>query len=118
MSYQIQISGISVKGFHGVLPSEKKNGQKFVVDLSLKVKGNVKKDDIKSVVDYSKLIDLVNEEVGGKSRNLIEHLAEQIGARILKDFKLVTEVQITVHKPWAPIAITFKDISVTVIKKR
>ena len=71
MSYQIQISGISVKGFHGVLPSEKKNGQKFVVDLALKVKGNVKKDDIKSVVDYSKLIDLVNEEVGGKSRNLI-----------------------------------------------
>jgi dihydroneopterin aldolase len=118
MSYQIDITGISVKGFHGVLPEEKRSGQKFVVDLALKVKGNTRRDEIKSVVDYSKVIDLVNEEVSGKSRNLIENLADQIASRILKDFKLVTEAKVTVHKPWAPITISFKDISVTVTKKR
>lgn len=118
MSYQIDITGVSVKGFHGVLPEEKRSGQKFVVDLALKVKGNTKRDEIRSVVDYSKVIDLVNEEVSGKSRNLIENLADQIASRILKDFKLVTEAKVTVHKPWAPITISFKDISVTVTKKR
>jgi dihydroneopterin aldolase len=118
MSYQIDITGISVKGFHGVLPAEKRSGQKFVVDLALKVNGNIKQDEIKSVVDYSKVIDLVNEEVSGKSRNLIEKLADQIATRILREFKLVTEAKVTVHKPWAPITITFKDISVTVTKKR
>lgn len=118
MSYQIDITGISVKGFHGVLPEEKRSGQKFVVDLALKVKGNTRRDEIKSVVDYSKVIDLVNEEVSGKSRNLIENLADQIASRILRDFKLVTEAKVTVHKPWAPITISFKDISVTVTKKK
>lgn len=118
MSYQIDITGISVKGFHGVLPEEKRSGQKFVVDLALKVKGNTRRDEINSVVDYSKVIDVVNEEVSGKSRNLIENLADQIASRILRDFKLVTEAKVTVHKPWAPITISFKDISVTVTKKR
>ena len=32
MSDQISLTGISAKGFHGVFPEERRDGQNFIVD--------------------------------------------------------------------------------------
>ena len=37
MSDLIKITGLSAKGFHGVLDSEKRRGQKFIVDVEMSV---------------------------------------------------------------------------------
>jgi dihydroneopterin aldolase len=48
--------------------------------------------------------------------NLIEVLADRMAAEILRQFLLVKSVEITLHKPRAPIAVDFKDVSTTVIR--
>ena len=49
---------------------------------------------------------------------LIETLAENIAKSILKEFKRVSQVTITVHKPQAPIPVAFNDVSVQIVRKR
>ena len=47
MSDLIKITGISAKGFHGVFPSERKDGQKFIVDIELTINLINLKDDLR-----------------------------------------------------------------------
>ena len=50
--------------------------------------------------------------------NLIEAVAERIAAAVLSDFPLVAKVEITLHKPEAPIKGLFKDAVVTIERSR
>ena len=50
--------------------------------------------------------------------NLIETVAERIAAAILQDFSLVEKVEITLHKPEAPIKGLFKDAAVSIERSR
>ena len=49
---------------------------------------------------------------------LIETLAEDIAKQILKKFKKIKKVKVTVHKPNAPIPLKFKDVSVEIERSR
>jgi dihydroneopterin aldolase len=49
---------------------------------------------------------------------LIETLAEDIAKQILKEFKKIKKVKVTVHKPHAPIPLKFKDVSVEIERSR
>ena len=60
----------------------------------------------------------VREIVEGEPLNLIEAVAERIAAAVLSDFPLVEKVEITLHKPEAPIKGLFKDAAVTVERSR
>jgi len=53
MSDLIKITGLSAKGFHGVLDSEKRRGQKFVVDVEMSASVANLKDDLNKTVNYS-----------------------------------------------------------------
>ena len=53
--------------------------------------------------------------VSGEPCDLIETLADRL-ATVCLSHPLVFEVEITVHKPSAPIALTFDDVSVTVVR--
>jgi dihydroneopterin aldolase len=114
----IRLSGIENVGYHGVLESEKESGQTFIVDCEMEVDSSqaVVSDDINHAVDYSKVAELIHNEIEGKPVNLIEVLAHRIAGSVLESFLLVRSVEITVHKPQAPIAVPFSDVSVTVIR--
>jgi dihydroneopterin aldolase len=103
----ITISGISAYGFHGVLDFERANGQQFVVDVELTVdlRKAGKSDDINATV-----------EIAGEPLNLIEALAERIAKAILRN-KRIRKVMVRVHKPQAPIAVPFQDVSVQIVRK-
>ena len=118
MSDQILITGISAKGFHGVLPEEQKNGQIFIVDLELNMKFTGLKDKLSKTVNYAEVAKLVEEEITGDPVQLIESLAERIGKLILKKFSKVKSVRVIVHKPNAPIPVKFTDIAVSILVKR
>ena len=117
---KIMITGIRAFGFHGVLAEERKTGQDFVVDIELKVNLNaaIKSDDLSKTVNYAEVAEVVKETVEGAPFNLIEALAGKIGDEILKKFRRVQKVMITVHKPQAPIPVEFFDVSVVVERKR
>lgn len=118
MNDKIFITGVSAKGFHGVLERERGRGQKFEVDVEISM--NLKKlnDDLNKTVNYAEAVELIIGHITGKSVLLIESLAENIGKDILRKFKKVSTVVVRVHKPKAPIAFKFKDVAVQVEIKR
>jgi len=119
MSDRIEIHAISAHGFHGVYPEERQEGQKFLVDLSLTLKSKkaAKSDSLEDAIDYSKVIAAVNKILVGDPVNLIEHLAEIIAAKVLKDFPLKS-VEVVVHKPDAPVGVEVGDIAVRITRRK
>lgn len=120
MSDRIEINGLFGFGYHGLFDDERERGQGFLVDVILKMDlSEVSQSDlIDDTVDYSALCDLVLEEIVGPPVSLIERLAGQIVERILREYSKVDSVQITVHKPDAPVAAKVKDISVSIERAR
>jgi len=120
MSDKISITGIQAHGYHGLLEDEKKNGQLFIVDVEIELDLSKagKSDDIKKSVDYNALAVLIHSEITGPSVNLIESLAHRIGLKALETFKEIDEIKVTVHKPKAPIEVSFTDVSVIIKVKR
>ena len=69
---RILLTGLRVRGRHGVLPNEAQLGQVFVVDLELAVDlaPAGRSDDLDRTVDYGSLAGRVAEVVGGRPRKL------------------------------------------------
>ena len=118
MSDLIKIIGVKAKGFHGVLESERVRGQKFIVDVELRLNLSKLNDDLNKTVNYAQVAMVINDQITGKPQKLIETLAENIAVKILKDFKKVKSVKVTVHKPKAPVALNLKDIQVEIERSR
>ncbi|MEB2528801.1 dihydroneopterin aldolase [Kocuria rosea] len=116
---QINLLGIGAVGYHGILDQEKHSGQPFFVDLvmymDLSAAGAA--DDVTLTAHYGEVAEQVCDIVTGPSVNLIETLAEQIARHLLGHFPLEA-VEVTVHKPKAPIEVTFSDVSVTIYRQR
>jgi dihydroneopterin aldolase len=119
MSDKIAIRGLRVRGFHGVQPEERRDGQLFGIDVVLEtdVRDAAATDDLAATIDYSFVAKQVAAIVAGDPVDLIETLAERIAAACLAHSG-VQAVEVTVHKPSAPIAIPFDDIEVTVRRDR
>ncbi|MGH3468886.1 MAG: dihydroneopterin aldolase [Thermocrispum sp.] len=116
---RITLTGLRVRGHHGVLEQEKRDGQDFVVDVvvwfGLARAGA--SDDLADTLDYGVLAEQAAEIVGGEPCDLIETVAGRIAARVLADER-VEATEVTVHKPSAPIPREFADVAVTVHRRR
>jgi 7,8-dihydroneopterin aldolase/epimerase/oxygenase len=119
MTDTIALRGLSCFGRHGVLPQERRDGQLFVVDalLSLDTRTAAATDALQNTVDYGGLAQALVKVVEGEPVNLLETLASRL-AEVCLDDPLVEAVEVTVHKPAAPIALTFDDVAVTVRRTR
>ena len=120
MSDKMIITGVEAFGYHGFLDYERETGQPFVVDakLSVDLRESGLKDEITETVDYNDLAILIHNEILGPSVKLIESLAERIAGKILKAYPTVKEVEVSVHKPRAPITVPFGSITVTIKRSR
>lgn len=116
---RVELEGLSVLGWHGVFDHERQNGQTFVVDVTLFVDlaeaGST--DDLSKTIDYGAVAEVVVRIVGGEPRNLIESVGADVAEAILTEFD-VDEVEVTIHKPEAPIPHSFADVSVTIRRSR
>ena len=111
----ITITGIEVFAFHGVLAEEKKDGQLFLVDVEVRLDLSAagETDDLSETVDYGLLAQQVHEVVASERWDLIERVAARVAGTVLEDAR-VREVLVTVHKPGAPLSVSFSDVSVTI----
>lgn len=116
---RIAITGITGIGHHGVFEHERIDGQRFVVDVVLHVdtRTAAASDAIEATVDYGTAAQLVMERITGAPVQLIETLAEQIAADLL-EIRGVEEVEVTVHKPQAPIPVPFEDVELRIHRRR
>jgi dihydroneopterin aldolase len=116
---RISLLGLRVFGRHGVLARERVSGQEFIVDavLSVDTRAAADADDLALTADYGALADRLAGIVAGAPVALIETLAQRLASACLDD-PAVGEVEITVHKPHAPVAQHVSDISVTIRRSR
>lgn len=119
MTDVIRLRGLRVHGRHGVLDQERRDGQVFVVDVDLHVDTGraAATDDVADTVDYGPLARDLAAVVAGEPVDLLETLAERLAARCLADER-VAGVEVTVHKPDAPIDVAFDYVAVTIRRDR
>lgn len=119
MSDRITLTGLAAVGYHGVFDHERRDGQQFIVDVvvELDIRAAATSDDVAHTVNYADVAARVEGHITGEPVNLIETLAERIAQDVLGVY-LVTAVEVTVHKPSAPIPSTFSDVAVTIRRAR
>ena len=116
---RIALRGLRARGRHGVFGHERRDGQEFVVDAVLwtDTRAAAEADELSRTVDYGALADRLTAVVTSQPVRLIETLASLLAAACLAD-RGVAEVEITVHKPQAPIPHPFDDVTVTIRRSR
>ena len=116
---RIELRGLTVRGNHGVFDFERRDGQEFVVDVTvwLDLGPAAASDDLTKTLHYGELAELAAGIVAGEPYDLIESVAGKIADEVLRDERL-SAVEVTVHKPSAPIPLTFDDVAVTVRRDR
>lgn len=117
---RIELTGLRVRGNHGVFAHEKRDGQDFLVDLTVwaDLAAAARTDDLADTLDYGALAQQAADVVAGPSRDLIETVAHEIAEAVLSGDPRVRSVQVRLHKPSAPIPLTFADVAVVVHRSR
>ena len=115
MSDLIALTGLRVRGHHGVLPEERRDGLEFVIDavLTVDTRAAAAADDLAATVDYGELARRLAAVVSGEPVDLIETLAQRLADVCIANARVIS-ARVTVHKPSAPIPLAFDDVSVTV----
>ncbi|MDR2253778.1 MAG: 2-amino-4-hydroxy-6-hydroxymethyldihydropteridine diphosphokinase, partial [Bifidobacteriaceae bacterium] len=111
----IELVGITARGRHGHLPTERENSQPFVVDLALHLdtREAAETDSLNHTVDYRQVARTIVELVEGEPVALLETLAARIADAVLA-LGRARSVEVAVHKPEAPLGVEFKDVAVRV----
>lgn len=116
---RITLTGVRVRAHHGVFEFERAEGQEFVIDVSVAVdlSAAASGDDLDRTVNYGELAEAVAGAVSRDPVDLIETVAERV-AVVALEYPAVEEVEVTVHKPEAPISVPFEDVAVTIVRRR
>ena len=120
MSDRITLSGLRVFGRHGVFDHERADGQEFLVDVTawMELDAAAASDDLADTLDYGVLAHRVADLVGGEPCRLIEAVAGRVAEDVLAFDPRLYAVEVTVHKPSAPIDLPFADVAVTARRHR
>ena len=119
MTDRIALTGLRVHGRHGVFEHEKRDGQDFAVDVTVWIDLHraAAADDLAETLDYGRLAQRTAAIVGGPPCDLIETVAARVADDVMTD-RRVQAVEVTIHKPAAPIPLSFTDVAVTVRRSR
>ncbi|MCO1578971.1 dihydroneopterin aldolase [Crossiella sp. SN42] len=119
MTDRITLTGLRVRGHHGVFEHEKRDGQDFLIDITVWLDLDVaaETDDLADTLDYGALAQRAAAIVGGEPCDLIETVAARVVDEVMTD-RRAHAAEVTVHKPSAPIPLTFADVAVTARRSR
>jgi dihydroneopterin aldolase len=109
---EIRLRGLRATGHHGVFKHERADGQEFVVDVDVRIPLGGLADDIDKTINYGTLAADIVGAIERDPVDLIETLAERIADLVLA--RGAHSVRVEVHKPSAPIAVPFDDVSVVI----
>ena len=120
MADRIELKGLSVYAHHGVLPHEREHGQRFLLDITcwLDFAGAAATDDLTQTMNDAELAQLASDIASGTPRQLIETVATEIADAAMERFDILHAVEVTLHKPHAPIPLPFADVAVVARRSR
>jgi 7,8-dihydroneopterin aldolase/epimerase/oxygenase len=118
MEVGIEIYGLRVHAFHGVLEREQREGQSFVIDVNLVAHdAGVRSDKLSDTIDYTQVAACIREVTTGTRFNLIEALAAAIAEALLSRFD-ISRVRVRVRKPEVQLEDPVEFTAATVERTR
>lgn len=113
---KIAIKGLEIFANHGVLKEERELGQKFIVSavLHLDTRKAGLSDALGDTVDYGKVCFRIQRFLTEHTYKLIETAAEELAKELLYTIECLRAVDIEVEKPWAPVGLPLKTVSVAI----
>lgn len=119
MTDRIELRGLRVRGNHGVYEHERRDGQDFVVDITvwMDLTAAAASDDLAQTLHYGELAQRAAAIVGGEPCDLIETVSARVAEDVMTDAR-VQAVEVVLHKPQAPIPLEFADVAVVARRSR
>ena len=116
---KLELSGIELHGFHGVLEHERREGQRFLVDLELDLADETAAatDRIEDAVDYRDVVAAVAEVSESRAFQLLEAFATALAEMLVARFP-VTLARVRVRKPEVVLARPVDHAAVVVERAR
>jgi dihydroneopterin aldolase len=116
---RIELRGLRVRGHHGVFEHERRDGQEFVVDVTvwMDLAPAAASDDLTDTLHYGELAERTAAIVAGEPCNLIETVGARVADMVMADARALA-VEVTLHKPQAPIPFEFADVAIVIHKSR
>lgn len=110
---RVELRGLRCFGHHGVLDAERRDGQRFVVDVTLHadLSAPAASDRLADTVDYAALAARLHAAVAATRFDLIEALADHLCTLVLADPR-VAAAEVRVAKPDAPVAVELDEVAV------
>jgi dihydroneopterin aldolase len=109
----VELRGIALHGYHGVLEEERRDGQPFLYDVELEVGERGASDRIEDAVDYRQVAATVRE-VNDRQFHLLEALACAVADALVERFP-AERVKVRVRKPEVrPAGLSVEHSGVTV----
>jgi dihydroneopterin aldolase len=112
---RIELRGLEVFAYHGVLEEEREAGQRFLVDVrfepsSTRAGGT---DDIADAVDYRDVVALVEEIAVRRTFQLLEAVATALADALVTRLQ-ISWAEVTVRKPDVRLTLPVEHAAVTV----
>ena len=120
MADRIELKGLRVHAHHGVLEHETCHGQGFSLDIVcwLDFADAAATDDLTLTVNYAELADTALAIAIGTPRQLIETVVVEIAETAMRTYDVLQAIEVTLHKPHAPIPAVFDDVAVVARRSR
>jgi dihydroneopterin aldolase len=109
----LEVHGLELFGYHGVLDEEKRNGQTFLFDLELEVSDAALSDRIDEAVDYREIVERVRAVSDGRRFDLIEALAGAVADELVRALP-AERVRVRVRK--RPADLPVAETAATVVR--
>lgn len=115
----IEITGLKIYAYHGVLPEEKEKGQDFYVNARLyyDMEEAAEGDNLEEAINYAECCQLITDIFQEKCYDLIETVCNEVCQRLLLIYSKLEEIKIQLCKPHAPIGLPFENVSVNMTRK-
>jgi 7,8-dihydroneopterin aldolase/epimerase/oxygenase len=119
MSGRIILEGLEFHAYHGVYPHERDSGNWFEVDISVETDftAGATHDELSGTVNYETLFRLIKEEMEKPSK-LLETVAANIVASVLRDLPKVVKVDLKISKLNPPIGGKCRKAAIHISKSR
>ena len=116
---QIKITDLEVFANHGVFPEENKLGQKFLVSAVLytDTRKAGKTDDLTESIHYGEVSAFITKYMKEHTYQLLERVAETLAEEMLQSIPGLSKVELEIKKPWAPVGLPLKTVSVKISRR-
>lgn len=115
---RIRIEDLEIFAYHGVFPEENTLGQKFVIsaDLYTDTRKAGQKDDLAESIHYGEVCAFIELYLKKYTYKLLESAAEHLAEELLLKYNGLKEIRLEIKKPWAPIRLPIRTVSVEIVR--